>query len=228
MVGLVAEARIAGRFGYPVEAGGGTPEGAARAATRLVEQGVTALVSFGLAGGLDPDLRPGAVIVPSVLMPIQTAGPGHPNTDGSCADCQLFYPDKGLAALFGGPTPHTLLAGSQIVADATSKRRLYVETNAHAIDLESGAVAKVASANGLPFLVVRAICDSAERDLPPAASVALDSKGNIGLVGVLLSVLRHPGQIPGLLALARDAARARRALIQLVERFHAEVRRSNR
>lgn len=199
VVGLAAEARIAVRFGFPVQAGGGTPEGAAAAAKRLIGQGVTALVSFGLAGGLDPALRPGAVIVPSVVL----------------ADGTALCSDPALAVRFGGLTSHTIFAGSAVAVLAAEKRRLHAATQAHAIDLESGAVATIASQHGLPFLVVRAICDPAERDLPPAALVALNPDGGIGFFGVLRSVAAQPWQIPGLLALARDAAHARRALVRL-------------
>lgn len=207
VVGLAAEARIAARFGYPVQAGGGTPEGAARAASRLVEQGVTALVSFGLAGGLDPVLRPGAVVVP----------------DSIVLDGETFHANAELAEPFGGFTGHIVLAGRVVVADAAEKRRLHRTTHAHAIDLESGAVVRIALAARLPFIVVRAICDPAERNLPPAALVALDPAGRIGLLPVLRSVARHPGQIPDLLALARDAAYARRALAGLAARYRSGV-----
>jgi adenosylhomocysteine nucleosidase len=165
----------------------------------LVGQGVTGLVSFGLAGGLDPVLRPGMVVVPGLVL----------------SDAEVLRADAGLAARFGGLTEHVLLAGSVVAGDAAAKRRLHEATGAHAIDLESGAVAAVARAHGLPFVSVRAICDPAERDLPPAALVALDRTGAIGLLAVLRSVLAHPGQIPALLALAGDAARARRALIRM-------------
>jgi adenosylhomocysteine nucleosidase len=201
----MAEARIAARFGSPVRAGGGTPAGAGAAAAELVRRGATALVSFGLAGGLDPALRPGSVVIPSVVL----------------AGGDALVADAGLAARFGGVTGHTLLAGSAIAADAAAKRRLHAATGAHAIDLESGAVARVAAGHGLPFAVVRAICDPAERDLPPAALIALDPDGGIGLLAVLRSVLRHPGQIPALLALARDAALARRALAGLAARYRS-------
>jgi adenosylhomocysteine nucleosidase len=196
VVGLTAEARIAARLGYPVLAGGGTPAGAAETAERLVRDGVRALVSFGLAGGLDPALRPGAMVVPDVVL----------------ADGQIFRVDTDLAARFGGLTGHRLLAGETIVADALTKRDLFVATGAQAVDLESGSVARLAASHGLPFAVVRAICDPAERDLPPAALIALDRHGAIGLMAVLGSVFRHPGQIPALLALAGDTSRARRSL----------------
>ncbi len=170
---------------------------AAEAALRLERDGATALVSFGLAGGLDPALRPGMVVVPDTVL----------------AGGRRFAADARLAARFGGLTGHCLVAGDAIVADAAAKRALFAATGAQAIDLESGSVARVADEHGLPFAVVRAICDPAERDLPPAALVALDHGGAIGLLAVLRSVARRPGQIPGLLALARDAARARRGLV---------------
>jgi adenosylhomocysteine nucleosidase len=202
VTGLAAEARIAARFGGAVAIGGGTPAGAAEAALRLVRDGATALVSFGLAGGLDPALRPGMVVVPDTVV----------------AGGRRCVADASLAARFGGLTGHCLLAGDAIAANAEAKRALFAATGAQAIDLESGSVARVAESHGLLFAVVRAICDPAERDLPPAALVALDQHGVIGLLSVLRSVMRRPGQIPGLMALARDAARARRGLVGVASR----------
>jgi adenosylhomocysteine nucleosidase len=199
VVGLMAEARVAERFGYPVLAGGGTPEGAAEAANRLVAQGVNALVSFGFAGGLDPALRPGAVVIPNSVL----------------YGGKVYAAEPALADRFGGLTGHRLMAGTAVAANANTKRQLYATTQAHAIDLESGSVACVAQHYGLPFVVVRAISDPADRDLPPAALLALDRQGGIDLIRVLVSLLRQPTQLPALLVLAADAARARRALIRL-------------
>ncbi|HEX2943211.1 MAG TPA: hypothetical protein VHO91_19320 [Rhodopila sp.] len=197
---MAAEARIAERGGYPVRAGGGLPAGAARAAMHLLDNGADALVSFGLAGGLDPALRPGTVVIPTTVL---TAS-------------RRFAADPNLIACFGGPTPHVLLAGSAVVAGREEKAALWAATGAHAVDLESGAVAEVAAQHGVPFAVIRAICDPAERTLPPAALVALDAEGGIGPLRVLASVLRRPSQIPDLLRLARDASAARAALVRLV------------
>jgi adenosylhomocysteine nucleosidase len=202
VTGLTAEARIARRCGGLVRAGGGLPDGAEHAARALVADGARALVSFGLAGGLDPALRPGALIVPEAVL---EAG-------------VVYTVDAALAGRFGGPTPHRLLAGRAVVPDAAAKRTAR-SGGADAVDLESGAVARVALEHGLPFAVVRAICDPAERDLPPAALAALDRKGAVRLMGVLGALVRRPVQARDLIALAGDVARARKTLLAVTDRF---------
>lgn len=129
-----------------------------------------------------------------------------------------FQADSGLAARFGGFTDHMYLAGESVAALASEKRALREATGAAAIDLESGPMAQAADAASVPFAVVRAVCDPAERDLPPAALFALDNAGAIGLSRVLFSVLRDIRQVPGLVALGRDAAAARRSLIDVCRR----------
>jgi adenosylhomocysteine nucleosidase len=200
VVGLAAEARIARLLGCPVAIGGGGAAGAARAAQDLAAQGVTGLVSFGLAGGLAPGLPAGSVLVPERVMDETGA---------------LWAADPALSARLGSPAG-ALLAVPGIIAAAAAKDRLWRETGALAADIESGAVASRAAASGLGFAVLRVVCDPAERDLPPAAVTALDSAGRIRTGALLRSLARHPGQVVALVALGRDAAAARSALLARV------------
>ena len=117
----------------------------------------------------------------------------------------------------GGATQGALYGGGQIVATAEAKAALHALTGAIAIDLESAAVARVARQHGLPFAVLRVICDPASRDLPRAALVALDAAGRIGAWRVGAAVLARPWQIPALIRLAADAARARHTLVTRVQ-----------
>ena len=201
LVGLAAEARLAAPLGCRVAVGGGTAGGAEDAVRRLLAEGVTGLVSFGLAGGLDPALPAGTLLVPRTLL-----------LDGHGA----MQADAALCAWLGGATQGSILAGTAVVAGVEAKRALHVRTGAVAVDLESGAVARAAARHGIGFAVLRAVCDPAERDLPPAALAALDRTGAIGGLRVLGSVLRAPAQVPALLRLARDADAARRALRERV------------
>lgn len=203
IVGMVAEARIAQRSGCAVAIGGGMPQGARKMAERLAADGATALISFGLAGGLDPALAAGALLVPDRVM--------HKGREYNC-DLTLCQQLRGV-----GQAVDMLLAGDDIVANAAHKARLWRETGAAAVDLESGAVAEVAAARGLPFAVLRAICDTADRTLPSAAIEALDEVGRVAPMKMAGILARHPQQIFGLIALGRDAARGRKALIRGAE-----------
>jgi adenosylhomocysteine nucleosidase len=198
VVGMQSEARIAKRARNGVVGiGGGLPAGARQAAERLVDEGATALISFGLAGGLDPALMPGALLVPASVLFDGRRFHAHPRTMNALSGLRV----------------RTLLAGEAIVGTAAEKARLWHETGASAVDLESGVVAEVAEERGLPFAMLRAVCDSATRDLPPAAVEALDSQGRVAPMKMAGILARHPHQILQLIGLGRDAARARKALV---------------
>ena len=108
ITGLTAEAHIARRLGLPVQAGGGTPEGAEAAAEALVAAGATALLSFGLAGGLDPTLRPGDILIPDAVVEDGRIRPASAN----------------LSAALGDATHGMILAYSEIVGSAAEKASL--------------------------------------------------------------------------------------------------------
>jgi len=195
---MQSEARVARRARHClVGVGGGLPAGARTAAERLAEEGATALISFGLAGGLDPALMPGALLVPASVL----------------FGGRRYHADPRTMNALSGIRVMSLLAGEAIVATAAEKGRLWQETGAAAVDLESGAVAEVAEERGIPFAMLRAVCDSGRRDLPRAAVDALDTRGRIAPMKMAGILARHPQEIIALIALGRDAARARKALV---------------
>jgi len=196
VVGFAAEARVARLAGWRVGIGGGTTKGAVLAARRLIDAGAAGIVSFGFAGGLDPTLPAGALVVAEAVS----------------ANGQVWPADRTLSQRLGGITGHLCLALDRVVASADEKRHLNRQTGAALVDMESGAVAAVAAEAGVPFAVLRAICDPADRALPPAALVALNPAGRLAAIRLAMSILASPGQLGALLGLARDANVARRAL----------------
>ena len=110
----MAEARIARRLGWPIAVGRDAVAG-------LLDQGVGALVSLGLAGGLAPGLRSGALIVPSEVV----------------VGTERFATNPNLSQLLGGMTTHALFGGDAVVATTAEKQRLYQTTGAVAVDLET-------------------------------------------------------------------------------------------
>ena len=63
VTGLAAEARIAGCFQGIVAVAGASPARASAQASALIDRGIDGLVSFGVAGGLNPALAPGTVVI---------------------------------------------------------------------------------------------------------------------------------------------------------------------
>jgi len=181
-----------------VAIGGGLPAGAKRAADSIVRSGIDAIVSFGLAGGLDPALPAGTLVIPAALR---------------LANGQTVQADSSLVTRLGGPTHRLMLSAEAPVAISAEKAALFSETGAVALDLESGAVADAARFRRLPWAMVRAICDPAGRDLPEAALIGFDPyAGRVAPLRLFRSILRRPAQIAALMRLARDAGAAQRAL----------------
>jgi len=201
VTGLAAEAKLLRPLGghHPIALSGATAEGAERAVQQLLRAGVRAVVSFGVAAGLDPALRPGEIVLPERVVQGE----------------RVFATDPALRAWLGGRTGAvggSLLHSDALVASGGEKRRLFEATGCAALDMESGSAARMADEACLPFAALRAVCDPAWRDLPPAAVCAIGADGRIDAVRLAVSLLRYPSQLPVLFALARDAAAARRAL----------------
>jgi adenosylhomocysteine nucleosidase len=79
--------------------------------------------------------------------------------------------------------------------------------------MESSAVAEVASAGQVPFLVVRAIVDTAQDALPEVARIVAGTGEDRLRLGRLLATLaRTPTELPALIRLAHRYRTASRAL----------------
>ncbi|GBQ49772.1 hypothetical protein AA15973_1875 [Komagataeibacter sucrofermentans DSM 15973] len=201
VVGMEAEAALIRPFLPHARIGlsGATLSGARQAVLDLLEGGVDALLSFGLAAGLDPALQPGAVVVPQNVLVNGERLPAAP--------ALLAWLGAEGADVVGGD----LLHSDVIVTAATRKMALYRETGCVALDMESGVVAEMAAARKVPFAVLRVVCDPADRTLPPAAVVALRPDGSLAVGALARSIVCNPFQIPALIQVGRDAGLARTA-----------------
>jgi adenosylhomocysteine nucleosidase len=204
-----------------VRAGGMGCERAAAAALGLVRQGARALLCWGVAGALDPALRCGDVVLASEVLcdaPLALRLPGWRPT-ALPAHARLHTSDPWRSQLEAallqiGPVMRgTILTRAELACESTLKTRLFRESGAVAVDMESAAVGVVASLYGLPFMVLRVIADTAAETLPaPLRTMA--SAQSLGPLGALtwLPALCVPTQWPALLRLGRRYRRAREVL----------------
>jgi adenosylhomocysteine nucleosidase len=199
--GLAAEARIARAAGFSTIVGAGDRDRTAALVRGAVER-ANCLVSFGIAGALAPELRAGDVVISTEVVS---------GTDRWRAE-DSFRTHVARLAREVGSTEGLVLGARQIVATRSEKWRAWEETGALAVDLESDVVARIATAAGIPFLVVRTIADSVYRELPPAALIPLTENGTPKLSRVFASVLRRPRQVGALVGLACETRTALAAL----------------
>lgn len=193
VTGLAREAAIAAGDGVRTVVGGGD---CARLAQRLeaaIDDSVAGIVSFGIAGALDSECKPGDCIAASAVI----------------AGDDWFAPDPVWITRIVVRIPDVVrapIAGvDAILIGASAKAACFRATHASAADMESHIVARVAARSGIPFAVLRTIADRAGSELPEAAAIALTDDGRVNYRAVCASVLRKPGQIPALIRTGREA-----------------------
>jgi len=144
------------------------------------------IVSFGLAGALN-SLDTGTVIDATRVVDEEgeTLWQGEP---------------LGVPGAVGG----TILAVERVVDDPDERRALHGRTGAHAVDLESGALAR----SGRLVGCVRAVSDTPERTLHGICN-AVKPQGPYDWVGMTRAFARAP------VGFARAAADGKRALDEL-------------
>jgi hopanoid-associated phosphorylase len=198
VTGAIFEARIAAGEDVSVLCGGGDSAQLRSLLGAVDPARFRALISFGLAGGLDPDLRPGDLIVASQV-----------TADGKTWHAALTLTGTLASALQASRTALQGLAGVDTpVMEPAGKAALRAATGASAVDMETHIAARFANDNNLPWASLRVICDPAERGLPPLALQALKPNGRIDFTAVLKSLVSAPSQLPALISTGHDTMTA--------------------
>lgn len=184
----------------------GKADTAREAVGRLAERGAEVIVSFGFAGGLDPDLPAGTLLLPKTL---RCAGRDDISVD------QTAEMAEGAVGLLVGATPLSrcaLLTVEAPVATVADKQQAQKRFEAVAVDMESYWVAEACRRAGLGFLALRAVSDPAERALPASAVRAMGPDGALRMGKLLGGLLSRPGDLPDLVRLGLDSRKASAAL----------------
>jgi hopanoid-associated phosphorylase len=212
--GLISERDALALEGLaPVRVAGARPDAAEAAARDLANHGVSALLSVGLAGALAPGLAPGDLLAPATILSPEGAA---------------FHGDADLATRLGFQlSAHRLLGWEAIVATPNQKQALRAATGADAVDMESHRVALVAQGLGLPFLAIRVIADPADRAIPPSASDSVRPDGSVDVARTVARLLARPQDLPALIRLGRDSARAHEELASIGRRLAAALGQSS-
>jgi adenosylhomocysteine nucleosidase len=177
---------------------------AERAGRALIEAGALGLISWGVAGGLDPGLAAGTLLLPAAVV-----------AHGSAAMPTHAGWREGLATALGARLPVSrglLLSSGRALVSVKEKAAAFAVTGAVAVDMESFALARLAAAHRLPFIIVRAVVDVAADAVPPVLLDTAIDEGRLRLWRLLLSLAGRPAEIAALARLALRFRAARRTL----------------
>ena len=193
--------------GLLVTVAGVGAERALAAGEHLLANGARALVSWGAAGALDRSLAPGDLLLPQRVL----------GTDGEVFAVNRLWHTRLRRMLRPRLKVHTgLLAQSPcLVSSAREKQALRLRSRALAVDMESAAIGRLAREAGVPFLVIRAVTDTAGMDIPASVGRAVDDAGRVRLLRLLRGAMLHPADLAALLHLGRNFRAAHTTLAAL-------------
>ena len=173
---------------------------ALHAAAELIKQDCQALISWGVAGGLNESLHSGDVIVADKIISNDITIECHANWQEQL----LIHLSSAEYRVVNG----SIYSNTAICASAKAKNKLHLKTGADAVDMESAAIAGLAKEMNLEFVAIRTIADEAIASIPPAVKRHTNELGKPKPIRFLLSCLFNPMQIASLILLARAFSKA--------------------
>jgi adenosylhomocysteine nucleosidase len=204
VTGLVQEARIAAGPGMAVICSSSDPRQLRALLTVFDPRTIRGVVSFGVAGGLDPSLKSGDIVVATEVV----SGDVRWLAGVAMGETRIAGIALGRRRVVRGG-----LAGVEnVVMAQAGKAALRLETGAAAVDMESHIAAAYAAEAGLPFAALRVISDPASRTLPALARGAIKPNGEIDLRKILRSIVRNPRALRALVSTGIDFNRALKSL----------------
>ena len=201
-----------------IETGEGMKNAADALGRWFEKNNASAVVATGFAGALSPQLQIGDMVIAREIH----AG----NQVISVKESNLLRAVERVkidnrAIHFG-----VAITVDQIIVTAEAKRRLaegFARNEIACVDMESFAVAQECSRRGIPFLIVRAITDAMNEDLPVDFNRCRAADGRINSLRVMRAALARPRAIKGWSRLMERSDFCADSLAEFVARVVKEI-----
>ncbi|MBX7146769.1 MAG: hypothetical protein K1X44_05620 [Alphaproteobacteria bacterium] len=190
ITGLLSEAKILYKSGKEptfIKTAVGNKKITEKLAWDLVEQGAKGLLSFGLAGGLTPEIKSGDIIIPDQVLT---------KNDMFTTDYIWHQNIVRYLSVNNLSIKQNKLLGSDIpLISVEQKKSMHDIFNVSCVDMESHHVARVAQQAKLPFLVIRVIIDTYNDQMPSFIIKAMQQDGTITIIPLFKGIMVEPTSI---------------------------------
>ena len=181
------------------------------ASESLLELGVEALASFGVAAALDKKLIPGDLVLAEKIIDVGAEQESLPTTLAWRNRLEQMLSPK--LTIVGGSIAKSTIP----LTTAQSKLELAEATGACAADMESAAIARIAARVGVPFIAIRAIVDPLEFSPPEALLSAVYPEGSVDVLRLTSLIFNRSVKIKTLAHLGLGMYSARTTLKKVVQ-----------
>jgi adenosylhomocysteine nucleosidase len=187
-----------------VESGMGIDRATAAARALLSAARPRYLLSFGIAGAVENDLRIGDVIVAAQVLLIQHGSRGQALELAALSE-EAYRAVQGVLETGGA----RLYTGTTITTQGPQPTARQLEGLAHPVlDMETAGIARAAMEHGTPLLSIRSVSDTPDDPIPIAMEELFDADFNFRFAGVAKACLRQPAILRQLLRVGRNGKKA--------------------
>jgi len=172
----------------------------------------TLFMNIGYAGGLDPTLGVGDLIIATTVINEE---------DETRFDTENKWIEKAKTIAAKAELRHhvgKIVTVKNAIEEPHQKAFMGTRFEAAAVDMESSAMAKIASEKGIPFLVVRTILDPLDMELPMIPEEAIVG-GELQIGKLLGHIKKNPKDLFKLPKLSYIANQARMAMTNFVKEW---------
>ena len=153
-----------------------------------------ALIVFGTAAGLNPQLAAGDLVIYNTVQ----------HTDETTLTTSRRLNDYLLSVLARlKPRLGAGLTSPEAICLVDDKRKLRDMSEADCVDMESATIARWALPLKIPVTCLRVIVDTAQQTVPDAALAGVNADGTTNALATCMALCKNPQQLSHILPLAR-------------------------
>ena len=171
------------------------------------------ILSSGFSGALIPTMKIGQIVMANEIV----------DQHGQQKSINLSLESDIENGLYVG----RILTADEIVRTVEQKQQLHENFEALAVDMESLAVAQVASETKTGFMAVRVISDDMSADLPPEVLSIIGDTGAVRVGAALTSIFNRPESVKDMLHLRTNAQNAAKSLATFLDGVVHQLQASN-